>query len=150
VWAHLIDRNRQTLLQWDGLYDDAAWHEHSLQGFLKTVTTNVVNTLHRRAQRQLPNNWDPADILIEPGDPGDNPELDAEAMRLKVVYDSCAEHFSERDHKLINLWFEGYSAQQIAEEIGINANNVYQRKSYLFDLLRECLTDKLPEYFRHV
>ena len=33
------------LLQWRTLYDDGAWHEHGLEGFLKRITDNKVRDL---------------------------------------------------------------------------------------------------------
>ena len=42
VWAHLIQGNWLRLLQWQALYDDDAWHEHSLEAYLKRITINKV------------------------------------------------------------------------------------------------------------
>ena len=33
VWLHLTEGNWLRLLQWRGLYDDEAYHSHSLDGF---------------------------------------------------------------------------------------------------------------------
>ena len=66
------------------------------------------------------------------------------------IFDHCTAWFKSKDHDAIRLWWEGHSAQQIAELIKTNSNNVYQRRSYLFKRLRECLVENMPEYFRDV
>lgn len=76
--------------------------------------------------------------------------MEAERGRLMVAFRNCARYFTDNDHRAIRMWFEGHTAQHIAEQLGTNPNNVYQRRSYLLKQLRDCLIDKLPEYFRHV
>ena len=150
VWEHLFNRDWRNLLQWNALYDDDEWHEHSLKGFLKTITVNKVTDLQRAAYLRRLKYLDPADILMVPGELGNDPQLQAEATRLMAAYEGCTSHYQRKDHTLVQMWFEGHSANRIAEELETNANNIHQRKSYLFKRLQDCLTEKLPEYFHDV
>ena len=150
VWLHLFNRDWHNLLQWQALFDDDEWHEHSLQGFLKSITVNKVIDLQRADYLRRLENLDPADILMAFGELGNDPQLEAEASRLMAAFDGCTSHYQGKDDTLVRMWFEGYSAIRIAEELETNANNVHQRKSYLFKRLQDCLTEKLPEYFRDV
>ena len=54
VWAHLIEGNWLRLLQWNALFNDEAWHEHSLEAFLKRITNNKVSDLRDAERPQLP------------------------------------------------------------------------------------------------
>jgi len=63
VWRHLIKDDWRVLLQWQGLYDDAAWNPRSLAAFLKQITINKVRDLQRAERRQLPPPMDPIDIM---------------------------------------------------------------------------------------
>ena len=149
VWEHLIDGNWLRLLQWKGLYDDEAWHPHSLEAFLKRVTINKVTSL-QRAERQSSSSFDPVDIIDDTTSLGADPALYAERARLMLAFTTCSSRFSDGDHRAIVMWWEGHTAQYIAEQLHTNANNVYQRRHYLLNQLRTCLVEKLPEYFRHV
>ena len=148
VWIHLVAGNWLRVLQWNGLYDDAAWHENSLKAFLKQITIHKVSDLRDAEPPQLPPGLDPSDIID--GALGNNPLVQAERSRLMGAFDSCMRWFKEKDHRAIFLWWEGHTAQHIADELDTNANNVYQRRSYLLNQLRKCLVEKLPEHFRHV
>jgi len=150
VWAHLIQANWLRLLQWNGLYDDAAWHEHSLEAYLKRITTNKVSDLRDAEVPRLPQGLDPVEIIDRTTPLGNDPLVEAERERLVVAFTFCSSRFKDGDHRAIMMWWEGYTAQHIAEQIGSNANNVYQRRHYLLNQLRDCLVEKLPEYFRHV
>jgi len=149
VWLHLADGNWLRLLQWRGLYDDEAYHEHSLEAFLKRITIRKVIDL-QGAERIEPSPHDPADIVDEETELGRDPALGAERSRLRRVFDACSRLFKSKDHRAIQLWWEGYSASEIGARLGTNPNNVYQRRSYLLKQLRDCFVEKLPEYFRHV
>jgi RNA polymerase sigma factor (sigma-70 family) len=149
VWLHLAGGNWLRLLQWRGLYDDEAYHAHSLEAFLKRITIRKIIDLQgteRLQQSQL----DPADIVDDNTELGRDPALGAERSRLRRVFDACSRLFKRKDHRAIQLWWEGYSAREIGEQLDTNPNNVYQRRSYLLKQLRDCLVEKLPEYFRHV
>lgn len=150
VWLHIMDGNWKRLLQWRPLYDENAWHEHSLEAYLKRLTENKVSDLLRSDPTVLLRALDPNDIVDRTTSLGHDPEVEAERSRLIAAYEFCANRFSDRDHRLLRLWLEGHAAQYIAERIGINANNVYQRRSYLFRGLRDCLVEQLPGYFRRV
>ena len=150
VWIHLKHPNWIRLLQWQPLYDDDAWHEHSLEGFLKRIAQNKAKDLRRAEPPELLPGLDPNDIIDRRTVHGNDPVVETERSRLIAAYEFCASHFSERDHLQLLLWWEGFSAKYIAERTETNANNVYQRRSYLFERLRDCLVDRLPEYFRHV
>ena len=150
VWAHLFNRDWRNLLKWKALYDDDQWHEHSLKSFLKTVTVNKVTDLQRAAYLRRLEFLDPADILMATENPGYDPQLAAEASRLMAAYKDCTSHYREKDHVLVSMWLEGHVAVRIAEELDTNSNNIHQRKSYLFNRLQDCLTQKLPEYFSDV
>ena len=150
VWGHLIEGNWLRLLQWNGLFNDAAWHPHSLEGFLHTLTTNKVTDSLRAEPPQLPPNLDPVDIIDRTTPYGRDPMLEAERSRLVSAYEDCAGWFNDRDNQLITLWWEGHTGQYIAQQLRMTANNVYQRRSYLLKQLRDCLVEKLPEYFRRV
>lgn len=63
VWSHLIQGNWLRLLQWKALYDDEAWHEHSLESYLKRITCNKVLDLVNAEQPCLPQGLDPNDII---------------------------------------------------------------------------------------
>jgi DNA-directed RNA polymerase specialized sigma24 family protein len=150
VWGHLIEGNWLRLLQWKGLYDDDAWHPHSLESFLKRITQNKAHDLYAAEPPELPKGVDPNDIIDRTTSLGSDPVAETERFRLLAVFDRCMRWFKKEDHDAIRLWWEGYSALQIAELIRTNANNVYQRRSYLFRQLRACLAENLPEYFRDV
>ena len=150
VWAHLMAGNWMRLLQWHPLYDDEAWHERSLEGYLHQITVNKASDLWRAEPPVLPRGLDPVDIIDRTTQLGRDPLVEAERGRLMRAYYHCTEWFRNRDHLAIQLWWEGHNAQFIAEQVRTNANNVYQRRSYLLRRLRECLVEKLPEYFRHV
>ena len=150
VWGHLIQGNWMRLLQWRGLYDDEEYNPLSLDAFLKRITYNKVMDLQAAEPPRLPNNVDPNDIIDRTTPLGTDPVAEAERSRLFRIYDHCTRWFNSKDHDAIRLWWEGHSAQQIAELVRTNSNNVYQRRSYLFRRLRECLVENMPEYFRDV
>jgi DNA-directed RNA polymerase specialized sigma24 family protein len=151
VWNHLSEgRSWLRLLRWDGLYDDEAWHPHSLKGFLRTVTTNKVVDLWRTEPRIRFSDLDPVDIIDRTTPFGNDPLIEAERWRLIAVFEFCSSWFRDKDHTLIRMWLEDCSGAEIADAIETNANNVYQRTSYIFRRLQECLTERLPEYFRRV
>ena len=150
VWAHLIAGNWLRLLQWKALYDPDAWHEHSLEGYLHQITVNKASDLWRAEPPVLPRGLDPVDIIDRTTQLGRDPMVEAERGRLMQAYYHCTEWFRDRDHLAIQLWWEGHTAQHIAELLETNANNVYQRRSHLLKQLRDCLVEKLPEYFHHV
>ena len=79
-----------------------------------------------------------------------DPMVQADRARLEAAFMSCTSHFNDRDQTLIRMWWEGYTGAEIAAELGMTPNNVYQRRLYLFRQLRACLVEELPEYFRHV
>ena len=149
VWLHLTEGNWLRLLQWRGLYNDEAWHPHSLEAFLKRITIRKIIDL-QGAERIEPSAFDPADIVDEQTELGRDPALGTERSRLRRVFDECSRLFKRKDHRAIQLWWEGYSASEIGDRLGTNPNNVYQRRSYLLKQLRDCFVEKLPEYFRHV
>jgi len=150
VWAHLIEGNWLTLLQWNGLFDDEAWHEHSLKGFLKRITHNKVSDLWDAEPPQLPPGLDPVDIIDRTTSVEGNPLVEAERSRLVMAFTTCSNAFNDKDHRAILMWWEGHSGQHIADQLGTNPNNVYQRRRYLLNQLRDCLIERLPEYFRDV
>ena len=149
VWLHLADGNWLRLLQWRGLYADEAYHAHSLEAFLKRITIRKIIDL-QGTERIEPSPYDPADIVDENTELGRDPALGTERSRLRRVFDACSRLFKRKDHQAIRLWWEGYSAREIGEQLDTNANNVYQRRSYLLKQLRDCIVEKLPEYFHHV
>lgn len=150
VWWHLIEGNWHRLLQWDGLYNNQVWHENSLRGFLKSLTNHKVGDLMRAERRRPLVTIDPADLIDEEGSLGADPQAQAERAHLMSVYYSCVSHLNDRDKQLLEMCWEGHSAEEIGAELNMQPNNVYQRKSYLMERLRKCLIDKLPEYFRDV
>lgn len=150
VWQHLMDDGWRRLLRWRPLDHDVEWHPHSLEAFLKEVTRNRVRDLLRAESRQLPGDPDPSEIIDEDSDVGRNPWLEAERSRLRRAFRACSRRFSPRDHLLIDMWWAGHQAAEIAKAIGSNANNVHARKHHLIKILRDCLVEKLPEYFRRV
>ena len=150
VWLHIMAGNWMRLLQWQPLYDEDAWHEHSLEAYLKRLTENKVRDLLRSDPKVLLRALDPNDIVDRTTSLGNDPEVEAERSRLIEAYEFCSNRFSDRDHLMLRLWLEGHPGEYIAEQIGTNANNVYQRRSYLFRGLRDCLVEQLPGYFRRV
>ena len=138
------------LLQWRGLYHDEEYSPHSLDAFLKRITFNKVMDLQAKEPSRLPNDVDPGDIIDRTTALGPDPVAEVERSRLMKIFDHCTGWFKSKDHDAIRLWWEGHSAQQIAELIKTNSNNVYQRRSYLLKRLRECLVENMPEYFRDV
>ena len=75
VWGHLIQGNWMRLLQWNGLYDDDAWNPHSLEAFLKRITTNKAHDLFAAEPPQLPHDVDPGDIIDRATALGPDPEF---------------------------------------------------------------------------
>ena len=149
VWLHLAAGNWLRLLQWRGLYNDEAYHPHSLEAYLKQITIHKVIDL-QGTDRLQESPYDPADIIDDETELGRDPALGAERSRLRRAFDSCSRRFKDNDHRSIRMWWEGHTAKYIAEKLNTNPNNVYQRRSYLLEQLRRCLVEKLPEYFRHV
>ena len=145
-----MDCGWRRLLAWKPLEDDAEWHPHSLEGFLKEVVRNKVLDLQRAMTRQLPESPDLVDILDDDSEVGRDPSLEAERSRLRRAFRDCSRGFRPRDSILISMWWQGHSGDEIAGAIDSNANNVYVRKNYLLKQLRDCLVERLPEYFRHV
>ncbi len=150
VWAHLIEGNWLRLLQWNALFNDEAWHEHSLEAFLKRITENKVSDLRDAEPPQLPPGLDPVDIIDRTTSMRNDPLVEAERSRLVMAFTICSNAFNDKDHRAILMWWEGHKAEHIAEQLGTNPNNVYQRRHYLLNQLRACLIERLPEYFRHV
>jgi DNA-directed RNA polymerase specialized sigma24 family protein len=150
VWLHLSAGNWLRLLQWDGLYDDEAWHPQSLEGFLRTITVNKAADLWDAEPKFQPGDFDPVDIIDRMTPLGRDPQVEAERSRLIAAFEFCASWLKDKDHRQLWMWWEGRSGKEIAEETGTNPNNVYQRRSHIFKRLRACLTERLPEYFRHV
>ncbi len=150
VWGHLVEGNWLRLLQWNGLFDDDAWNPHSLEAFLKQLTNNKVTDLLRAEPPQLPPGLDPVDIIDRTTPYGRDPLLEAERSRLMWAYEDCTQWFKDKDNRLITMWWEGHVGKYMAEQLKMNVNNVYQRRSYLLNQLRDCLVDKLPEYFHRV
>ena len=150
VWSHLNKGRWLRILQWDGLYDDDAWHPQSLEGFLHRITVNKVTDLWRAEPKFQPGDFDPVDIIDRTTPMGNDPMIEAERSRLIAAFEFCASWFRDKDHTLLWMWWEGRSGAEIADELDTNANNVYQRRSHIFRRLRECLVERLPEYFRHV
>ena len=150
VWQHLIKDDWRVLLQWNALYDDAVWSPRSLSAFLKQITINKVRDLQRAEQRQPPPAMDPIDIIDVDGPLGADPMVQAERARLEAAFMSCTSRFNDPDQTLIRMWWEGYTGAETGAELGMTPNNVYVRRSYLLQQLRDCLIEKLPEYFRHV
>jgi len=150
VWLHLVAGNWLRVLQWNGLYDDGAWHENSLKAFLKQITIHKVSDLREKEPPQLPPGLDPVDIIDRTTSLGRNPLVEVERSRLMGAFHRCMRWFKDKDHRAIFMWWEGHTAKHIADELDTNANNVYQRRSYLLNQLRKCLVERLPEYFRHV
>ena len=149
VWFRLAEGSWLRLMQWRGLFDDAECHPHSLDAYIKRITINKVIDL-QGAERMQTAEHDPADIVDDTGALGRDPALDAERWRLTAAFEACCRYFTANDMRSIRMWWEGYTAHQIADQINTNPNNVYQRRSYLFTQLRDCLAEKLPGYFRHV
>ena len=150
VWLHLKRSSWMRLLQWHPLFDDDAWHEHSFESFLKRIAQNKAIDLRRKEPPELPPGLDPNDIIDRTTVLGNDPVVEAERSRLIAAYEFCASRLQERDHLLMRLWWEGHTGEYIAARIKTNANNVYQRRSYIFRRLRKCLIERLPEYFRDV
>ena len=148
VWSHLLEDDCRRLLQWKGLYDDHAWHANSLRAFLKTLTVHKVFDLQQADRPYRTPATNPRDILDD-WSVGADPASEAERDRLTIALEYCMQHFKPRDHRLVEMWWEGHVDAHIAAELAMTRNNVYQRRFYLFNQLRECLRDKLPEYFRH-
>jgi len=147
VWQHLIKDEWRVLLQWKGLYDDADWDPRSLAAFLKRVTVNKVRDLQRAEGRQLPPAMDPVDIIDVDGPLGTDPLEQADRARREAAFLSCFSRFNDRDQNLLHMWSEGYTGAEIAAVLGMQPNNVYQRRSYLFRQLRDCLVENLPGAF---
>ena len=150
VWQHLIKDEWRVLLQWKGLYDDVDWNSRGLAAFLRQITINKVRDLQRAEQRQLPPAMDPVDIIDVDGPLGTDPMVQADRARREAAFMSCFSRFNDRDQTLLLMWSEGYTGAEIAAVLGMQPNNVYQRRSYLFRQLSACLVEQLPERFRDV
>jgi len=145
IWYHLLDDGWERLLRWDGLYEDN-WHPHSLESYLKTITIHKARDAERWSQRRLP----PADLVLEivdDGPVGADPMVEAERARVREAFDSCFQEARERDQRNMSLWYEGKSDDEIADELGDNPNNCAQRRFQAIRRLRQCLRNKIPEYF---
>lgn len=150
VWWHLVDDDFRRLLKWKGLYDDAAWHPYSLQAFLKQLTVNKLHDLQQAERHYRLSGRDPFDIVDLDGPVGSDPSTEAERDRLTFALADCMRHFKPKDHRLIEMWWEGHADARVASALDTNPNNIQQRRFYLFKQLRACLAENLPEYFRHV
>lgn len=144
VWYRLLDHGWQRLLDWDGL-DEENWHSRSLESYLRTITINHARDIERRAKRRPPTAEDVLDI-VDDGPVGSDPELEAERVRVREVFDSCFQEALARDQRNLVMWHEGRSDEEIADELGITPNNSAQRRFQALRRLRDCLRDKMPEY----
>ena len=63
--------------------------------------------------------------------------------RIEALQD-CLEAAPESSRRLLKLrYFEGYSCEEVAEQMGIGLNAIYKRVSRLHESLKECIEGKL-------
>jgi RNA polymerase sigma-70 factor (ECF subfamily) len=68
----------------------------------------------------------------------------AAGARLEALQECLAEA-PESARKLLRLrYYEGYSCEEVAEQMGIGLNAIYKRVSRLHESLRQCIESKLP------
>ena len=63
--------------------------------------------------------------------------------KIEALQD-CLEAAPEPSRRLLKLrYFDGYSCEEVAEQMGIGLNSIYKRVSRLHESLRECIEGKL-------
>jgi len=149
VWVQLAKNQWHALLGWRGL--DAEIDEpFSLSGYLWRITRHKVVDLLEKDGHQVPSGHEPEDVPDNLTALGLNPGNKAEGHFLRAAFDECTRHFKVRDSRLIVLWLEGQKDDYTARLLQMTPNNVRQRRRYLNRILRDCLGEKLPEYFSDV
>jgi RNA polymerase sigma-70 factor (ECF subfamily) len=59
---------------------------------------------------------------------------------------ACLESAPEPARRLLRLrYFEGYSCEEVAEQMGIGLNAIYKRVSRLHESLRDCIAGRLSQ-----
>ncbi len=88
------------------------------------------NCLDAGILEMLENDW-----LTEPVDPSG---ARVEALR------ECLDSVPENSRKLLRLrYFEGYSCEEVADQLGAGLNAVYKRVSRLHQSLKNCIEDRI-------
>ena len=142
VFLHLCQDKWSRLRNWDGLYSDEAWHPNSLAGYLRTITVNKVADLLRADARQLPGGGESRDAVADDGALGRNPEDATADARDKALFRECLDDLQPRDRNLLYLWCQGQQDSYTARLLGMNANNVRQRRHYVARKLSECVENR--------
>ena len=69
--------------------------------------------------------------------------------RMEALQD-CLEAAPESSRRLLKLrYFEGYSCEEVAEQMGISLNTIYKRVSRLHESLKGCIEGKLANADDH-
>jgi len=64
-------------------------------------------------------------------------------VKVEALQD-CLESAPETSRRLLKLrYFDGYSCEEVAEQMGIGLNAIYKRVSRLHDSLKDCIEGKL-------
>lgn len=150
VWMHLSKNNWQNLLSLDALYTDKPSNPHTLRAFIKRITINRVSDLLAADTSKLNVVDVPLHSVDSPGPSGLDPQRIASNSQVLDVYLAWYNERPSRDQSLLGMWHAGYTGKEIAEELGMTANNVRQRRFYLLGKLLEHLVTRLPGYFRDV
>jgi RNA polymerase sigma-70 factor (ECF subfamily) len=70
--------------------------------------------------------------------------------RIEALQD-CLEAAPESSRRLLKLrYFEGYSCEEVAKQMGIGLNTIYKRISRLHESLKGCIEGKLANADDHV
>jgi RNA polymerase sigma-70 factor (ECF subfamily) len=63
--------------------------------------------------------------------------------KIEALQD-CLESAPESSRRLLKLrYFEGYSCEEVAEQMGLGLNAIYKRVSLLHEALKDCIEGKL-------
>jgi RNA polymerase sigma factor (sigma-70 family) len=67
----------------------------------------------------------------------------ASGAKIEALQD-CLEAAPEASRRLLKLrYFDGYSCEEVAEQMGIGLNAIYKRVSRLHESLKDCIEAKL-------
>lgn len=149
VWIHLTEDGCRRLLGWNGLYVNTDSNPDNLAGYLKQITNRKVIDLHRIDKRQRLDYGDYPEFIDEDGRLGKNPLDTVEGEQIKKEFRACFGLLPPKDRKMLIMTWSGRPDSAIASRFGMLANNVRQRRYQMVNKIRECLSEKLPAYFRH-
>ena len=115
-------------------------HEGALLSWaMVSIKREAIDWLRKRKPETLGLEADVLDLLSEEWTPYSKPE----GQRMQALRE-CLESVPEKSRRLLHLrYFDGYSCEEVAREVGANLDAVYQRLSRLHRQLKQCVEQRL-------